>query len=66
LWFGELSALQSNHFFSGIAEEDTELESQIADRREFYNDAINVSTRDSGMPDTMLRVCWNEARLIFK
>jgi len=39
------------------------LKSQIADRREFYNDAINVfNTRIQEMPDTIVaRMLGNEA-----
>lgn len=50
-------ALQANASFLELQERITELESQIADRREFYNDAINVfNTRLQQMPDTI--VAW--------
>jgi LemA protein len=46
-------ALQANASFLEIQKRITELESQIADRREFYNDSINVfNTRLQQVPDT--------------
>jgi LemA protein len=48
-------ALQANKSFLELQTRITELESQIADRREFYNDAINVfNTRIQEMPDTLV------------
>jgi LemA protein len=48
-------ALQANASFLELQKRITELESQIADRREFYNDAINVfNTRLQQMPDTLV------------
>jgi len=44
------------------------LKAQIADRREFYNDAINVfNTRIQEMPDTIVcAYAGNEAALMFQ
>lgn len=48
-------ALQANVSFLELQKRISELESQIADRREFYNDSINVfNTRIQEMPDTLL------------
>jgi LemA protein len=48
-------ALHANTSFLELQKRITELESQIADRREFYNDAINVfNTRIQQMPDTLV------------
>jgi|SRR5271165_2859373 len=48
-------ALQANVSFLALQKRISELESQIADRREFYNDAINLfNTRIQEMPDTWL------------
>jgi LemA protein len=48
-------ALQANVSFLQLQKRISELESQIADRREFYNDAINLfNTRIQQMPDTLL------------
>jgi LemA protein len=48
-------ALQANTSFLAIQKRITELESQIADRREFYNDSINVfNTRIQQMPDALV------------
>jgi LemA protein len=48
-------ALQANASFLELQKRITELESQIADRREFYNDAINVfNTRLQQMPDSLV------------
>ena len=45
-------ALQANQSFLEIQKRITELESQIADRREFYNDSINLfNTRLQQVPD---------------
>src|ERR1700739_2024670 len=47
--------LKANVSFLELQKRITELESQIADRREFYNDAINLfNTRIQEMPDSML------------
>src|SRR5271157_33835 len=47
--------LKANISFLALQKRITELESQIADRREFYNDSINVfNTRIQEMPDTLL------------
>ena len=46
-------ALKANQSFLEIQKRISELESQIADRREFYNDSINVfNTRLAQIPDT--------------
>lgn len=48
-------ALQANALFLELQKRISELESQIADRREFYNDAINLfNTRIQQMPDTLV------------
>jgi len=48
-------ALRANISFLELQKRITELESQIADRREFYNDSINVfNTRIQEMPDALL------------
>jgi LemA protein len=48
-------ALQANASFLEIQRRITELENQIADRREFYNDSINVfNTRIQQMPDALV------------
>jgi LemA protein len=47
--------LQANQSFLELQKRTTELESQIADRREFYNDSINVfNTRLQQMPDALV------------
>jgi LemA protein len=47
--------LKANASFLELQKRITELESQIADRREFYNDAINIfNTRIRQLPDTIL------------
>jgi LemA protein len=47
--------LQANASFLELQKRVSELESQIADRREFYNDAINLfNTRIGQMPDTLV------------
>lgn len=47
--------LQANTSFLELQKRISELESQIADRREFYNDAINLfNTRIGQMPDTLV------------
>jgi LemA protein len=47
--------LKANVSFLELQKRISELESQIADRREFYNDAINLyNTRIQEMPDSVL------------
>jgi LemA protein len=47
--------LKANDNFMRLQERITELESQIADRREFYNDCVNTfNTRIQQMPDTFV------------
>jgi LemA protein len=47
--------LKANVSFLALQKRISELESQIADRREFYNDAINIfNTRIQQVPDTWL------------
>ena len=60
-------ALQANAAFLDLQKRTTELESQIADRREFYNDAINVfNTRIQEMPDIFVaRLFGMRPRLMF-
>jgi len=60
-------ALQANASFIELQKRITELENQIADRREFYNDAINLfNTRLQQMPDTLIaRFFGLQPRLMF-
>jgi LemA protein len=47
--------LKANNNFMQLQNRISELESQIADRREFYNDSVNVfNTRIQEMPDAVL------------
>jgi LemA protein len=47
--------LRANDNFMRLQGRITELESQIADRREFYNDSVNTfNTRIQQMPDTLV------------
>ncbi len=47
--------LKANVVFLELQKQITELESQIADRREYFNDAINLfNTRIQQMPDKLL------------
>ena len=47
--------LKANNNFMQLQNRISELESQIADRREFYNDSVNVfNTRIQEMPDALL------------
>jgi LemA protein len=47
--------LRANDNFMHLQERITELESQIADRREFYNDSVNTfNIRIQQMPDTFV------------
>jgi len=61
-------ALQANASFLEIQKRISELESQIADRREFYNDAINhFNTRIQQMPDTLVAGMFGiKPRLMFQ
>ncbi len=48
-------ALKANNNFMQLQKRITELESQIADRREFYNDSVNtLNTRIQQFPDTFV------------
>ncbi len=59
--------LQANTSFLEIQKRISELESQIADRREFYNDSITVfNTRLQQMPDALVaRMFDMQPRLMF-
>jgi LemA protein len=47
--------LKTNETFLQLQKRITELENEISDRREFYNDAINLfNTRIGQMPDTLI------------
>jgi LemA protein len=47
--------LKANNNFMALQKRITELESQIADRREFYNDSVNTfNIRIQQMPDTFV------------
>ncbi len=47
--------LKANEDFMHLQARITELENEIADRREFYNDAVNIyNTRIQEMPDAIL------------
>jgi LemA protein len=47
--------LKANQTFLQLQKRITELEDEISDRREFYNDAINLfNTRIQQMPDTLI------------
>src|SRR5579863_738268 len=47
--------LKANNNFMQLQKRITELESQIADRREFYNDSVNtLNTRIQQFPDTFV------------
>lgn len=47
--------LKASESFAALRKRITELESQIADRREFYNDAVNhFNVRIQQMPDALL------------
>jgi len=47
--------LKANNNFMQLQSRITELESEIADRREFYNDSVNTfNTRLQEMPDAIL------------
>jgi LemA protein len=54
--------LKANGNFLQLQNRITELESQIADRREFYNDSVNTfNTRIRQMPDTFVASFMNAA-----
>ncbi|HVO79737.1 MAG TPA: LemA family protein [Terriglobales bacterium] len=60
--------LKANNNFMQLQKRITELESQIADRREFYNDSVNsFNIRIQQMPDTFVASFMNvQPRPMFK
>ena len=60
--------LKANTTFLDLQQRITGLENQIADRREFYNDAINLfNTRIAQMPDVLLaRIAGFQPRPMFR
>src|SRR5437868_6898107 len=60
--------LKANSNFQVLEKRISELESQIADRREFYNDCVNTfNIRIQEMPDTFVAAFMNlKARPMFK
>jgi LemA protein len=60
--------LKANKSFLELQKRITELENQIADRREFYNDAINLfNTRLQQMPDSLVaRTLGMQPRVMFQ
>jgi LemA protein len=60
--------LKANDNFMRLQARITDLENQIADRREFYNDSVNAfNTRIQQMPDTFVASFMNlTPRLMFK
>src|SRR5690348_9238081 len=60
--------LKANNNFQQLQKRITELESQIADRREFYNDSVNsFNIRIQQIPDTFVAAFMNlKAREMFK
>jgi LemA protein len=60
--------LKANNNFQQLQKRITELESQIADRREFYNDSVNTfNIRIQQIPDTFVAAFMNlKAREMFK
>jgi LemA protein len=60
--------LKANNNFTQLQERITELESQIADRREFYNDSVNTfNIHIQQMPDTFIASFMNlHPRSMFK
>jgi LemA protein len=60
--------LKANNNFMQLQKRITELESQIADRREFYNDSVNTfNIRIQQMPDTFVASFMNlQPRPMFK
>jgi LemA protein len=61
-------ALQANISFLELQKRISELESQIADRREFYNDSINLfNTRLQQMPDASVALMFGmKPRFMFQ
>ena len=52
--------LKANNNFQQLQKRITELESQIADRREFYNDSVNTfNIRIQQIPDTFVAAFMN-------
>jgi LemA protein len=52
--------LKANENFLKLQNRITELENEIADRREYYNDAVNtLNTRIQEVPDTFIAVLMN-------
>ena len=60
--------LKANENFLMLQKRITELESEIADRREFYNDCVNtLNTRIQQFPDTFIAAFMNlQAKPMFK
>ena len=60
--------LKANNNFLQLQKRITELENQIADRREFYNDSVNTfNIRIQEMPDTFVAAFMNlKPRAMFK
>ena len=60
--------LKANNNFLQLQKRITELENQIADRREFYNDSVNTfNIRIQVMPDTFVASFMNlQPRSMFK
>lgn len=60
--------LKANENFLQLQKRITELENEIADRREFYNDCVNtLNIRIQQFPDTFIAAFMNlQARLMFK
>jgi LemA protein len=60
--------LKANNNFAQLQQRITELESQIADRREYYNDSVNTfNIRIQEMPDTFVASFMNlRPRAMFK
>src|SRR6266487_209698 len=60
--------LKANNNFMQLQNRITELENQIADRREFYNDSVNTfNIRIQQMPDTFVASVMNvQPRSMFK
>jgi len=60
--------LKANNNFQQLQKRITELESQIADRREFYNDSVNTfNVRIQQIPDTFVAAFMNlKVREMFK
>jgi LemA protein len=60
--------LQANKSFLELQKRITELENEIADRREFFNDAINLfNTRLQQMPDSLIaKTLGMQPRMMFQ